>query len=117
MTSEQITWTLKSTKRQINRGDYKAADRTLNNAWKAIYDSEAWQEESIRALQKVVTDHVALTYEQLMDLALKNYNKGGDSTYECWEEKDYQEHGPLTYYGALRMFERDFDIVTDMLGW
>lgn len=117
MTSNQITWTLNATERQISEGKYKSADRTLNNVWNNLYDLEEWQEDKMRELQKVITAHVALTYEQLMDLALKNYNKGGDSTYECWDERDYAEHGPMSKYEALRMFAYDLDIHNDMMGW
>ncbi len=49
-----------------------------------------------------------LTYDELMELALKHYNKGGDQTYECWAKSDYEEYvklfGPITRRDALEMF-------------
>lgn len=46
-----------------------------------------------------------LTYQELMDLALKNYNKGGDSTYECLDEATFNEsYSKLTEASALEMF-------------
>ena len=32
-----------------------------------------------------------LTYEELRALALKHYNEGGDATYECLDEKTFNE--------------------------
>ena len=49
-----------------------------------------------------------LTYEELMELAKKNYNNGGDGVYECWDEMTFdfyvKEFGPLTEKKALAMF-------------
>ena len=53
----------------------------------------------------------ALTYQELMDLAKQHYNEGGDATYECCDEKwfnDYVEQfGPMTKKIALNMFKID----------
>ena len=58
-----------------------------------------------------------LSYEELMDLALKNYDKGGDATYECWDEKTFNMYvemfGPMTEKYALDMFRRDKAIYDD----
>lgn len=49
-----------------------------------------------------------MTYEELMALALKYYNKGGDGVYECWDRRtfiDYvTEFGDITEEVALKMF-------------
>ena len=62
-----------------------------------------------------------LTYDELMALALENYSKGGDATYECWDQQtfdDYvQQFGPMTKTKALKMFRADKDQMDDMLGW
>lgn len=62
-----------------------------------------------------------LTYEELMDLALANYDKGGDSTYECWDRAAFDEYvekfGPLTKAKALKMFRDDKEMFDDMMGW
>lgn len=109
---------LNAVEEYIRKGAWKTADRELHKLMKDPYDFESeYVEEKARELQSLITANSALTYEQLMDLALKNYNKGGDSTYECWDEGDYAEHGPMSKYEALRMFERDLDIANDMMGW
>ena len=55
-----------------------------------------------------------MTYEELMAFALENYTKGGDSTYECWDKKAFdeyvQEFGPMTKAKALAMFKLDLEI-------
>lgn len=109
---------LEAAKEYARKGAWKTADRTLHEVMADTYNfDDEEQEMEARELQVEITSHVALTYEQLMDLALKHYNKGGDSTYECWEERDYQEHGPMSKYEALRMFAMDYDIEMDRMGW
>lgn len=53
-----------------------------------------------------------LTYEEFIDLAKKNYCKGGEVFVECWDErsfKDYgKEFGPITEKKALQMFRRGY---------
>ena len=53
----------------------------------------------------------ALTYQELMELAKQHYNEGGDATYECCDERwfnDYVEQfGPMTKKKALNMFRID----------
>lgn len=53
----------------------------------------------------------ALTYQELMELAKQHYNEGGDATYECCDERwfnDYVEQfGPMTKKIALNMFKID----------
>ena len=49
-----------------------------------------------------------LTYEELMELAKKHYNEGGDGVYECWDKMVFDSYvkmfGPLTEKKALAMF-------------
>ena len=63
----------------------------------------------------------ALTYEELMAYALKHYSKGGDATYECWDERTFNEYveqfGPITKSRALEMFRLDHEIQRDRAGW
>lgn len=55
-----------------------------------------------------------LTYNELMELAKQNYNKGGDGVFECWDERTYNEYvelfGAITKRGALAMFRRNYSI-------
>ena len=55
----------------------------------------------------------ALTFAELMELARENYNKGGDSYAECWDERVLayfvKEYGPITRERALQMFAAAFD--------
>ena len=41
-----------------------------------------------------------MNYNEFMDYAQKNYNKGGDAIIECWDEKQFNEYvaecGPMT---------------------
>lgn len=49
-----------------------------------------------------------MTYEELMALALKHYNEGGDGVYECWDRQTFNEyvkvHGKITKKIAFEMF-------------
>jgi hypothetical protein len=38
-----------------------------------------------------------MTVEEMKALALKHYNDGGDTVYECWDRKDYEEI--INHYG------------------
>lgn len=62
-----------------------------------------------------------LTYEELMEYAKKHYNKGGDATYECWDERTYNDYvnmfGAITKRKALAMFKLDYEIQKDRSGW
>lgn len=62
----------------------------------------------------------AMTYDELMEYALKHYNNGGDCVYECWDQKTFDDYvkqfGPMTKSKALKMFRDDKDMFDDMLG-
>lgn len=62
-----------------------------------------------------------LTYEELMEYAKQHYNKGGDSVYECWDERTYNEYvemfGEITKRKALAMFRIDYEVTRDQMGW
>ena len=59
-----------------------------------------------------------LTYKELIDLAKKYYNRGGDGFVECWDEamfNDYvKDFGPITKAKALRMFETNVETSYDI---
>ena len=63
----------------------------------------------------------ALTYEELMAYALKQYSKGGDAMYECWDERTFSDYvemfGPITKSRALEMFRLEREIQRDRAGW
>ena len=56
----------------------------------------------------------ALTYTELMDLALEYYNKGGDTVYECWDEAYVNEYvarfGVITKTKALQIFKDFYEV-------
>lgn len=61
-------------------------------------------------MEKKIMEKI-LTYGAFMALAQKNYCKGGDCVYECWDEdafNDYvKEFGPITEekaYGIFRLY-------------
>lgn len=60
-----------------------------------------------------------LTYEELMALALKHYNDGGDSTYECLDRETFNEeyYNTMTEEDAIRMFHLDKSIREDICGY
>lgn len=49
-----------------------------------------------------------MTYEELMEFALKHYCHGGDSLYEAWDRQAYAEYvaefGEMTEEDALCQF-------------
>ena len=49
-----------------------------------------------------------LSYREFQELALKNYNNGGDVIVECWDEQSFQVHrqefGPMTEEKARALF-------------
>lgn len=63
----------------------------------------------------------AMTYDEFIEYAKKHYNRGGDSFYECWDERTFNENvemfGPITKRKALGMFREMYDIQKDRAGW
>jgi len=55
----------------------------------------------------------AMNYEELIEYARKHYNRGGDSVYECWDERTFNEYvkefGPITKRDALGIFKTCYD--------
>lgn len=55
-----------------------------------------------------------ITYDELMKLAMRHYNEGGDAIYECWDQRTFDDYvamfGPMTKAQALRMFTVNNDI-------
>lgn len=62
-----------------------------------------------------------MTYEELMNLALKYYNRGGDGVYECWDRQTFDEyvaeHGEITEKVALKMFGVWDSVCNDIRGY
>jgi hypothetical protein len=60
----------------------------------------------------------ALTYKELIALAKKYYNRGGDGVVECWDEAMFKIYtdmfGPITKEDALRMFETNVETSYDI---
>lgn len=58
-----------------------------------------------------------MSYEELMEFALKHYNEGGDGVYECWDKRTYNEYvaefGPITKSKAMKMFREHESIVNE----
>ena len=59
------------------------------------------------------TESKALTYAEFIALAKKNYNRGGSSFVECWEDYQFADYvrmfGPITEAEALAMFRNEYD--------
>ena len=59
-----------------------------------------------------------LSYGELMELAKAYYNHGGDSVYECWDERDYQKYvewfGPMAFRRAIEIFESNYAVRKDI---
>lgn len=60
-----------------------------------------------------------MTYKEFEAYAYKYYDRGGDSYYECWDEKTYLDFYPngITKSEALKMFARNLDCERDMAGY
>lgn len=62
-----------------------------------------------------------MTYEEFMAYAKQHYNKGGDSFYECWDERTFNEYtqlfGSITKRMALQMFRTQYSIQKDREGF
>ena len=62
-----------------------------------------------------------LTYNEFMELAMQNYNKGGDEYVECMDEAYFNEYvslfGRITKTRALKMFARCYAIQKDRTGY
>ena len=62
-----------------------------------------------------------LSYQELMALAKKNYNRGGDSIFECWDENTFSEYvrlfGDITESKAKQMFKLSYSIDRDRAGY
>lgn len=60
-----------------------------------------------------------MTYEELMALALKHYNNGGDGVYECWDRQTFNEYvaefGEITEKDALVMFRTWGSVCADRM--
>ena len=48
-----------------------------------------------------------VTFEELIELAKKHYNKGGDGIVECWDRHTFDEYvrmfGPISKRAAMRL--------------
>ena len=62
----------------------------------------------------------AMTYEEFVEYAKKYYNNGGDTYYECWGQREFDEYvkefGPMTKSKALSMFRTNYDIEREYFG-
>lgn len=62
-----------------------------------------------------------MTYEELMALALKYYNNGGDGVYECWDRQTFNEYvaeyDEITKKDALEMFGVWDAVCNDIRGY
>ena len=62
-----------------------------------------------------------MTYDEMLQFAMENYEKGGDGFVECWDEKMFDEYveefGPITKTKARQMFKTWKSCTDDMIGW
>ena len=62
-----------------------------------------------------------LTYEEFMEYAKQHYTKGGDTFFECWDQKEFdyyvKEFGEITKHKALSMFKLQYSINKDRSSW
>ena len=68
-----------------------------------------------QASSKIIKSEEKLTIEKVKEIAMKNYNSGGDVVIECWDDKDIQEFidGTGEYYekpGTLESLKNIFEI-------
>lgn len=93
--------------RRIGKIEYaKAHDDWMETAIDEYEKNEPVAEDKETAEQ-------GLTFEELMNLAKKHYNNGGDGVVECWDENTYNTYidqfGPITEKVAFQIFGADAD--------
>lgn len=63
-------------------------------------DRQAEAEVNKKQAEKKPIAKKGMTFEQLIELAKKHYNEGGDGIVECWDQNTYDEYvrqfGPIT---------------------
>lgn len=68
-----------------------------------------------------VTNEKALTFDEFQEFAMSNYNSGGDSVVECWDEQTFNEYvnefGPITKKVASSIFRMYNSIYGDIRGY
>lgn len=74
--------------------------------------TEGEMAEAIKAVEEQKAN--AITYGRFIELARANYTKGGDSFYECWDERTFNDYvkmfGPVTEKKALNMFKDNAEV-------
>ena len=60
-----------------------------------------------------------MNFKEFAVYAQKHYEKGGDTYFECWDEKTYHEFYPdgVTKTEALEMFHKELDHERDVAGY
>ncbi len=98
---------------QPKQGFIERQDDTTGKYYDVIvYDRELTEEEVDQYdLDLIKEDRKmakGLSYEEFIELAKKNYSKGGDVAVECWDERTFNEYvknfGPMTKKEALQTF-------------
>jgi hypothetical protein len=63
----------------------------------------------------------AMTFDELMDYAMRNYDKGGDGVVECWDKTTFdayvRECGDMTKTKARQLFRLYKDTTDDVQGY
>jgi len=60
-----------------------------------------------------------MNYDEFMEYAKAHYEKGGDTFFECWGEKEYGMFYPdgITKSEALKLFRRELSHQKDIAGY
>lgn len=96
--------------------DHAAAVKEAEAEIEKITEAAAEAENAAKHTPELDT---VLTYAELIALAKKHYNEGGDGIVECWSERDYDEYvkefGPVTLGIAFSIMElHDEDIKAEI---
>jgi len=63
----------------------------------------------------------AMTFDELIEYARQNYNKGGDGVVECWDKRTFDDYvaecGAMTKTKARQLFRLYKETMDDEMGW
>lgn len=115
-TSDRYSKTENGKTRRISKAEYEMVHDEWMEAALAETEESIETEEIEEATQEA-TGEQGLTFGELMDLAKKHYNDGGDGVVECWDENTYntyvKEFGSITRKVAFQIFGVDADARAD----
>ena len=93
------------------KGDTEETTTTIDTEEGVI---KTYKLDKVEDMKESLSDK-KLTKEEIKELALDNYEKGGDSVYECWDDRDIQEFIDTdgTKKGLMDIFKKYYSVFRD----